>query len=165
MKILVQLIHCLIILIFLTSCSTRDTKKDITIENNQFIDSLNNQVASLHIDSIDINQLINSKWSQIVAEDCITYIMFNKDGTYKEDNCEWDLTFEGIYKISKDTIFLKKYDLASNLPDEYQIVNKAVYTYIYKIDSLLFISNQQIEDGKVVSTYIPEIPIYYKKEK
>ena len=146
------------------SCSFRDTKH-ITIENNQLTDSLKNQCAPLHIDTIDTNQLINSKWAQIVAENCITYITFNKSGTYKEDNCEWDLTFEGKYKTSKDTIFLIEYDLASQLPGEKRIVNTAIYTYIYQKDSLLFVRNQQVEKGKIVKTYYPNTPVYFKRER
>lgn len=147
------------------SCSSCGTENTNNQNNNMVLDNINNEVKSEHIDTIDLFQLMDSKWKKRVATDCITYLTFKKDNTYQEDNCEWGLLFEGTYKLSNDTIFLFQYGLASELPGENRIVNTALYTFLYKKDSLLFISNQLIEDDKVVSTYVPKIPIYYSKEK
>lgn len=160
----ILLFYCIAFLI-VSNCSSHVVENENTQSNSVVLDSLNNKVKSEHIDTVDIVQLTKTKWKYTVTTDCITYLTFTRDNTYQEDNCEWGLLFEGTYKVSKDTIFLMEYGLASEVPGENRVVNTALYTYLYKKDSLLFISNQRIEEGKVVSTYVPETPIYYKKEK
>jgi hypothetical protein len=138
-------------------------ENESTQSKSVVLDSLNNKVKSEHIDTVDIVQLTKTKWKYTVTTDCISYLTFTQDNTYQEDNCEWELLFEGTYKLSKDTIFMIEYGLESEIPGEDKVVNSAIYTYLYKKDSLLFISNQRIEEGKVVSTYVPTTNIYYKK--
>jgi hypothetical protein len=133
------------------------------------VDTHNRQTNIQRVDSIDIIQLAKDRWLQIVSPDCIPdcidTLAFKQDGTYKQDNSELNYYFQGKYTTSKDTIFLIEYDLASNLPGEKRIVNTAISTYIYMTDSLKFISYQPIEDGQIVSTYYPENPVYYYRDK
>lgn len=157
---LLKLILGLFVFTCFISCYSHDTKIDIA-KNNQ-VDSLNSYITISVFDSINIVQLTKNRWYNIIAPDCITYITFQQDYNYEENNCEWGLTFEGKYEISKDSIFLYEYGLASDLPDETRIVNRAIYTYIYQGDSLRFVSNKTIKDGKVIRTYLPDSPIYYK---
>ena len=157
---LLKLILGLFVFTCFISCYSHDTKIDIA-KNNQ-VDSLNSYITISVFDSINIVQLTKNRWCNIIAPDCITYITFQQDYSYEESNCEWGLTFEGKYEISKDSIFLYEYGLASDLPDETRIVNRAIYTYIYQGDSLRFVSNKTIKDGKVIRTYLPDSPIYYK---
>lgn len=158
---LLKLILELFVFTCFISCYSHDTKIDIA-KNNQIVDSFNNHITIPIIDSINIIQLTKNKWCNVITQDCITYIIFKQDYSYEENNCEWGLTFEGKYEISKDSIFLYEYGLVSDLPDETRIVNRAIYTYIYQGDSLRFLSNKTIEDGKVIRIYLPNSPIYYK---
>ena len=160
---LLKLFLGLIILAYFVSCHSRDAKVDIT-KNDETIDHLSNLATTPIIDSIDITQLTKDKWYYVVSTDCITHITFKQDYQYEEDNCEWELTFKGKYEISKDTLFLTQYGLASELPNENRIVKTGIYTYIYQKDSLFFICNQQIKDERVIATYCPDTPIYFKRE-
>jgi hypothetical protein len=134
-------------------------------EYELLIDEINKVEMSQNINNENIPLLANTKWLHAITSDCINRLIFRADSTYEEDNCEWDLTFSGKYHISKDTIFLVEYGLVSELLGEHQIVNTAIYMYIYQGDSLKFISNQKIEDGKIKNTYYPEQPVYYKREQ
>lgn len=158
---LLKLILGLIILTCFTSCNSRDIKIDAS-ESNQVESSLNSQSD---VGNIDIIQLTKDKWYNAVTSDCMNHLIFKEDYHYTEDNCEWKLTFEGKYEISKDTLLLMQYGLASDLPGENRMVNTGIYTYIYQGDSLLFIRNQQMERGKIIATYHPESPVYFRREK
>ncbi len=158
---LLKLILGLFVFTCLVSCHSHDTRVAI-VKNNQLIDSINNHITIPVIDSINIIQFTKNKWCNVIASDCTTSITFKQDYSYEENNCEWELSFEGKYEISKDSVFLYEYGLASDLPDETRIINRAIYTYIYQKDSLRFVSNKTIKNGKVIRTYSPDSPIYYK---
>jgi hypothetical protein len=149
---------------FICFASCFFSEKKNNVDTNNPVDIYVDNVEKLSvIDSINIGNLVNNKWSCIIAKDCINIITFTKDG-YEEDNCEWNLIFRGKYHTSKDTIFLTEYGLASELPGEHRIVKTAIYTYLYQTDSLKFICNKKIEHEKVVSIYYPNLPVYFKRE-
>jgi hypothetical protein len=118
------------------------------------------------MDSMDISMLTKSKWVYVFDPECY-YLIFKQDSTYKEYNCELDYFFEGKYKISKDSLFLIEYDLASQLPNETRIINTAIYTCVYRKDTLKFINRKTIEDGKVIEIgiYYSDNPFYFVREK
>lgn len=126
--------------------------------------SIENNKNSEHETLSETISLTNTKWEQIVAPNCITTLNFVSDSIYFEDNCEWGLKFEGSYKKIDDSIFLFEYGTESELLENADtIIPKHLLTYLYKGDSLVFIKNQKIENGIIVSTYIPQIPICLKK--
>ena len=149
----------LLVSICFLSCYSHE--KGIERAVNSQKDSVDH-TATPTFDSLNILQLTKKSWYNIITPDCITYITFQQDYNYEEYNCEWGLTFWGKYEISKDSIFLYEYGLASDLPGETRIVNSAIYTYIYQEDSLRFVSTKTIRNGKVIRTYFPDRPISYK---
>ena len=113
-------------------------------------------------DNIDVNKLMQNKWYCIVGPDCVSYITFHQDFKYEEENCEWGLLFNGNYEISNDSIILYEYDLDSNSPDENEIVNTQIYTYVYQGDRIKLVNNKTIKDGAVVNIYFPDSIFYYR---
>lgn len=109
------------------------------------------------------NPLINTKWEYKVAEGCVSYITFKADGTYEDYNCERDYPFSGKYELKKDTIYLIEIDLASDLPGEKRKVIKGRSKYLYKGESLQYVSWEDFKNEKWSDITFPPNVIFYKK--
>ena len=114
----------------------------------------------------NLPSLINTKWEYKVAEGCINYILFKKDSTYEDYNCELDFPFRGKYQVNKDTIYLTEIGLASDLPGETRRVIKSRDKGILKNGKLKFIDGEGLVDGKwEKSDFQPTEEYLYEKVK
>lgn len=114
------------------------------------------------------NSLINTKWEYKVAEGCISYISFKKNGTYENYNCEMDYPYSGKYEIKNDTIYLIEIDLKSNVPsinkkNNYKKVITRRSKLVNKGDSLRYVSWEAFENKKWSEPITPPNEIFYKK--
>lgn len=149
-----------VVFILFVSCRFPVTN---ALQNNQ---CKSNNFAERSIpDSIDSYKLIQNKWYYVVGPDCVSYLTFQQDFRYKEENCEWGLFYNGNYKISKDSIILYEYDLVTNSPNEDRIVNTYIYTYIYQGNRLKLVNTRTVKDGIEVNTYFPDSVFYYRFEE
>ncbi len=154
MVIMDKLIVIFVALTLFLSCCFSDTN---IFQNNR------HYTKTAAFDSIDVYKLIQNKWYFVVAPECVSYITFQQNFTYEEDNCEWGLGFNGTYEISKDSIILYEYDLASDLPNENKIVNTHIYTYVYQRNRLKLVSSKKVnEDGTVAYISFPNSVFYYR---
>ena len=134
-----KFIAIFLVFTLLVSCSSHDTN---TLQNNQR--KSHDYVKTAASDSIDVYKLIQNKWYFVVGPDCVNYITFQENYRYEEENCEWGLIFKGNYEISKDSIIVYEYDLASDSPNEDKIVNTHIYTYVYQEGRLKLVNNKTI---------------------
>ena len=137
---------CISLILFFLSCHS--TGKNNILENEYIENSLS---------------LTNTKWEQTVTQDCISTLYFVTDSSYTENNCEWNLEFDGLYTIIRDTIFLLEMGRLSEIFENDRLEPKHLYTYLYKVDSLVLLNNKSLENRKIVSTFIPQVPICFKK--
>ncbi|GAP68177.1 hypothetical protein BA6E_102175 [Bacteroidales bacterium 6E] len=113
--------------------------------------------------------LINTKWEYKVAEGCVSYITFKKNGTYENYNCEMDYPYSGKYEIKNDTIYLLEIDLESNVPsinkrNNYKKVITRRSKLVNKGDSLWYVSWEAFENKKWSKPITPPNEIFYKKK-
>ncbi len=114
------------------------------------------------------NPLVNTKWEYKVAEGCLSYITFKKNGTYENYNCEMDYPYSGKYEIKNDTIYLIEIDLESNVPsvnkkNNYKKVITRRSKLVNKGDSLQYFSWEAFENKKWSEPIMPPNEIFYKK--
>ncbi len=109
--------------------------------------------------------MLDTKWECLVYEDCISYITFKSDSTYEDYNCERDYPFFGKYEVKKDTIYLIEIDLASELPGETRKVIIGRSKYLFKEESLKYISWEDFKNDKWSNIIFLTSDIFFKKAK
>lgn len=134
---------CFLIFILITiACETRkenNQKKEIRI--NSFKDEQDSQ--SFQASSFP-SSFQTSTWKKVITEDCINYLYFSIDKTYKNYSCEKEDTLYGHYEIIKDTLLLHReksfrdsiYQVSPQSPHH---IAKAKYKLVLSNDKLYYI--------------------------
>lgn len=113
--------------------------------------------------------LQNTKWKNIIADDCINIYEFKSDSSYTFFSCEMQDDFFGTYYLENDTLIIiqegSKYD--ETLPKEsIHRAERKKYKVLVKRDRLTHISmSDWINNKWVKSDFKFDEGYYFTKEK